>query len=127
MNVQTLAASSAPSFEVAPSTPTSSPRILAIGLPLIAKGFRLTPVSPQTKQGELHNWPNHQATTVEKLQEYSTMSKGKYANHNIGVVGKRGVGRDMFLDFDTAGVVERIESDTGRKMPETYIVQSRPE
>ena len=108
-------------------SPTEVPRLLSIGLPLIAKGFRLTPVSPQTKCGVLHNWTRHQATTVEKLQEYSTMSKGKYADHNLGVVGKRGVGRDMFLDCDAAGVAERIESDTGRKMPETYIVQSRPE
>jgi hypothetical protein len=45
----------------------------------------------------------------------------------VGVVGKRGIGRHMFLDIDAEAVVERIEAETGRKMPQTYTVCSRPE
>ncbi|HEU0048680.1 MAG TPA: bifunctional DNA primase/polymerase, partial [Nitrososphaera sp.] len=101
-------------------------KLIEIGTPLIKKGFRLTPVHPLTKMGVFRNWGNHQATTVEKLQEYATTADGKYADHGIGVVGKRGIGRHMFVDIDAKGVVERIEQETGQKMPATYTVQSRP-
>ena len=102
-------------------------KLVEIGTPLIKKGFRLTPVHPLTKMGVFRNWGNHQATTVEKLQEYACTADGKYADHGVGVVGKRGIGRHMFVDIDAKGVVERIEQATGQKMPATYTVQSRPQ
>src|SRR5205809_164588 len=54
-------------------------KLVEIGTPLIKKGFRLTPVHPLTKMGVFRNWGNHQATTVEKLQEYACTADGKYA------------------------------------------------
>src|SRR5207247_2248038 len=50
-----------------------------------------------------------------------------YPNHNVGIVGTRGAGNLVFLDIDSDGVVERIEQQTGRTMPATYVVQSRPQ
>ena len=47
-------------------------------------------------------------------------------HHNVGVVGRRGVGNHCFLDIDADGVIERIEAETGKSMPLTYTVQSRP-
>jgi hypothetical protein len=66
----------------------------------------------------MRNWQNHQATTPEEVLKHAKY----YPHHNVGVVGKRGIGRHMFLDIDAEGVVERIEQETGEKMPKTYVV-----
>jgi hypothetical protein len=52
----------------------------------------------------------------------------KYPNHNAAVISKRGIGNLMFLDIDSAGVLERIESETGQNLSgTTYSVCSRPQ
>jgi hypothetical protein len=96
---------------------------VVIATPLVERGFRVTPVHPETKSGVMRNWQNHQATTPDEVLRHAKY----YPHHNVGVVGKRGIGRHMFLDIDAEGVVERIEAETGRKMPQTYTVCSRPE
>ena len=95
---------------------------VVIATPLVERGFRVTPVHPETKSGVMRNWQNHQATTPDEVLRHAKY----YPHHNVGVVGKRGIGRHMFLDIDAEGVVERIE-ETGHKMPQTYTVCSRPE
>ena len=87
---------------------------------LVLNVGRVTPVHPETKMGVMKNW---QITTPAEVLKYS---KGKYAKHNVGVVGKRGVGRHCFLDVDAPGVVERIESETKHEMPKGYRVKSSP-
>ena len=96
---------------------------VAIATPLVERGFRVTPVHPETKMGVMKNWQNWQITTPAEVLKYS---KGKYAKHNVGVVGKRGVGRHCFLDVDAPGVVERIENETKHEMPKGYRVKSSP-
>jgi hypothetical protein len=96
---------------------------VAIATPLVERGFRVTPVHPETKMGVMKNWQNWQITTPAEVLKYS---KGKYANHNVGVVGKGGVGRHCFLDVDAKGVVERIENETHQTMPKGYRVKSSP-
>jgi len=96
---------------------------VAIATPLVERGFRVTLVHPETKMGVMKNWQNWQITTPAEVLKYS---KGKYANHNVGVVGKRGVGRHCFLDVDALGVVERIENETKQTMPKGYKVKSSP-
>jgi len=96
---------------------------VAIATPLVERGFRVTPVHPETKMGVMKNWQNWQITTPAEVLEYST---GKYANHNVGVVGKHGIGRHCFLDVDAPGVVERIEHETKHEMPKGYRVKSSP-
>jgi hypothetical protein len=98
------------------------PDFRAIALPLIERGFRLTPLSPETKQGVMRNWQNFQLTSPEDIEKFAKY----FPHHNVGVVGKRSVGRHCFLDIDADGVLARIESDTGHKMPQTYTVASRP-
>lgn len=102
---------------------TAPPDYVQIATPLVQRGFRVTPVHPETKMGTMKNWQNHQATTPDEVLKHAKY----YPNHNVGVVGKRGVGRHMFLDIDAEGVVERIERETGHKMPKTYTVCSRPQ
>lgn len=102
--------------------PDLRPDFVAIATPLVVKGFRITPVHPQTKCGVMGNWQNFQITTPEEVLAFAKY----YPHHNVGVVGKRKPGRYCFLD-DDSGVVARIEEETGHKMPRTYTVASRPD
>ncbi len=95
---------------------------VAIATPLVERGFRLTPVHPETKMGVMKNWQNFQLTTIEDVRKYAKY----FLHHNVGVVGKRGVDRHCFLDVDAPGVVERIESETKQEMPKGYRVKSSP-
>jgi hypothetical protein len=95
---------------------------VAIATEALNRGFRITPVHPLEKRGVLYNW-NRQPTTT--LSEVLQQAKD-FPNHNVGIVGRRGVGNHCFLDIDAEGVFERIE-ETGQKMPLTYTVCSRPQ
>jgi hypothetical protein len=67
------------------------PDFVKIATPLVRRGFRVTPVTPDEKSGCMHNWQNFQLTTEAGVIKY-----GKYyPNHCVGVVGKRGVGRPL--------------------------------
>jgi hypothetical protein len=98
--------------------PDSKPEFLSIAMPLIKRGFRVTPVHPLTKQGILRNLHS----TVDAAEVLSLGER--YPNHNVGVVSKRGVNRLMFFD-DDSGIASRIEDDTGQKIPATYRVRTR--
>lgn len=113
------------------SAPPATPSVakvdfFAIATPLIERGFRVTPVHPESKAPVLKNWPNHQITTLAELKSFLEKNS-KYAHHCVGVVGKRKPGRHCFIDIDADGVVGRIESGTGHKIPQTYTVSSRPQ
>ena len=95
---------------------------LAIATPLVERGFRVTPVHPETKMGVMRNWQKFQLTTIEAVRKYAKY----FPHHNVGVVGKRGVDRHCFLDVDAPGVVERIEHETKETMPKGYRVRSSP-
>ena len=104
-----------------------SVKLIAIAAPLIKRGFRVTVLHPDSKVGVLYNWPKWQFHTASKLLIEDWLNKNpKYSHYNVGVVGRRGVGHHCLLDIDAPGVLERIESDMGCKMPMTYTVQSRP-
>lgn len=96
------------------------PDFVSIASPLVKRGFRVTPVHALTKMGVMNNL--HQATTIEEVLAVAKY----YPQHNVGVVGKRGVGRMMFLD-DDSGIAARIEEECGQKIPRTYKVASRPD
>jgi hypothetical protein len=95
---------------------------VAIATPLVERGFRVTPVHTETKMGVMKNWQKFQLTTIEDVRKYAKY----FPHHNVGVVGKRGVGRHCFLDVDAPGVVERIENETKQTMPKGYRVKSSP-
>jgi hypothetical protein len=95
---------------------------VAIATPLVERGFRVTPVHPDTKMGVMKNWQKFQLTTIDDIRKYAEY----FPHHNVGVVGKRGVGRHCFLDVDAPGVAERIENETKETMPKGYKVKSSP-
>jgi hypothetical protein len=95
---------------------------VAIATPLVERGFRVTPVHPETKMGVMKNWQKFQLTTIDDIRRYAEY----FPHHNVGVVGKLGVGRHCFLDVDAPGVVERFEKETQHEMPQGYRVKSSP-
>lgn len=96
---------------------------VAIATAAIDRGFKVTPVHPMEKRGVLYNWNKNPTTTLSEVLQHAK----DFPNHNVGIVGRRGVGNHCFLDIDADGVTERIESETGRQMPLTYTVCSRPQ
>jgi hypothetical protein len=96
---------------------------VTIATAAINRGFKVTPVHPLEKRGVLHNWNKNPTTTLSEVLQHAK----DFANYNVGVVGRRGVGNYCFLDIDADRVTERIEEEAHEKMPLTYTVCSRPQ
>jgi hypothetical protein len=105
--------------------PTVRPQAdyLSIAAAAIERGFKVTPVSPAEKRGVLPQWNRHPSTKLSEIIQHAK----DYPDYNVGVVGRRGIGNDMFLDIDADGVLDQIERETGKKMPPTFTVASRPQ
>ena len=99
------------------------PNYLEIANAQLDRGLTVVPVHPFDKRGVLHNQFIHPATTVSEIMQHAK----DFAEFNVGVVGRRGVGNHIFLDIDAKGVLEQIEAETGQILPLTFTVQSRPE
>ena len=96
---------------------------VAIATAALNRGLSVTPVHPLEKRGILYNWNRHPTTTLSEVLQHAK----DFPNHNVGIVGRRGEGNHCFLDIDADGVTDRIEQETGQKMPLTYTVCSRPQ
>ena len=48
------------------------------------------------------------------------------SRRDVGIVLKRRLGEPFSIDIDAPGVIERMERETGKSLPETYTVLSRP-
>ena len=95
----------------------------ALATAAIERGFKVTPVHPLEKRGVLYNWNRNPTTTLSEVLQHAK----DFPNHNVGIVGRRGVGNHCFLDIDASGVTDRIEHESGQQMPPTYTVCSRPQ
>jgi hypothetical protein len=85
-----------------------------------ARGFVITPL--RDKRPFLHAWNKHPLMTETEIR---TAAK-EYPTCDVGVVLKRRVGEPFAIDVDVPGVIERIEHTTGKTLPATYTVLSRP-
>ena len=100
----------------------------------IARGFVVSATKPESKEG-FHGWNRYNllisADGVDRfLKKYPQCS-----NSNVAVCGSCGFhtlpngeeqGNLLILDIDRAGVIEQILKETGKNMPVTYVVASRP-
>ena len=96
---------------------------LSIAKVALARGFPIVPLNPQTKVPCLLRWNRHPITALANAMQCAI----DFPHHNVGVVGRRGVGNLLIWDIDAAGVAERMMRETGRDLPRTYTVQSRPQ
>jgi hypothetical protein len=100
-------------------------RYYSIAMPMLRKGFTVWPVKPEPEKTGEYGW-NTQAYYADEIVHRCLARK--FPNHNAAVISKRGVRNLMFLDIDSAGVLERIEEETGQKISGiTYSVCSRPQ
>jgi hypothetical protein len=51
----------------------------------------------------------------------------EFPHRDVGIVLRGHAGSVFVWDIDKRGVIERMELETGRTLPETYVVQSRPD
>ena len=68
-----------------PEKPDFKPDFLSIASPLVERGFRITPVHPETKAG-MYEQPSRRNNRLRSLQKWVK----NYSNYNVGVVSKRG-------------------------------------
>ena len=85
------------------------------------RGFVVTPL--RDKRPFLPAWNKHPLSTETEIR---TAAK-EYPVCDVGVVLKRRVGEPFAIDIDVPGVIERMEQETGKTLPATYTVLSRPE
>ena len=105
---------------------TSRPTFLSIREPLKTRFRRFTPVTPDGKAGAQQNWNNFQLISDELATRYAGPGT-KFEFFNVGIVSPgEGSGNLCFLDPDVAGILPRIEKETGEKFPAGYAVCTRP-
>jgi Bifunctional DNA primase/polymerase, N-terminal len=86
-----------------------------------ARGFGVTPL--RGKRAFLPAWNKHPLTTQTEIR----MAAKEYPTCGVGLVLSRRLGEPFAIDVDVAGVVERLEQETGNKLPKTYMVWTKPE
>lgn len=88
-----------------------------------ARGF--TWIVPVDDKAPLRrSWLKYNVTRT--LTELNVMA-AEFPHRDVGIVLKGYAGSVFVWDIDKQGVTERMEQETGQTLPETYVVQSRPE
>ena len=94
---------------------------LRIALAAHGRGFGVTPL--RDKRPFIHAWNRQPLTTETAIR----IAAKEYPECDVGLVLRRRVGEPFAIDIDSPGVIERMERETHRKLPETYTVLTRPE
>jgi hypothetical protein len=108
-------------------TPVEESHYFRIAMPLLKKGFTVYPMHGENDKAGDEGW-----NRVSRLAEYADettqrMLARKHPDRNVAVIGRNRIGDFMFLDIDGQGVVEKLERETGKTIPSTYTVCSRPQ
>jgi hypothetical protein len=103
------------------ANPVSQPQprqFIEIAKPLIERGIPVIPVRPCSKRGLFENQFDMATTDINIVRQWNAEN----TLYNVGAVGTPDT--ICILDCDAAGLVERIERETGHKMPRTFTVKS---
>ena len=87
----------------------------------VAKGAPVIRLRPRTKIAFDSDWPSFATTDPETLLKWNMETP----EANCGAVAQARIGGVWFLEIDDPSVPDRIESETGQKIPLTYRVRSR--
>jgi Bifunctional DNA primase/polymerase, N-terminal/AAA domain len=100
----------------------TNPTFTEIALPWAARGFKVIPVARGAKRPVWTGWPQIAETeTVEQMQKRCDLD-WRHSRWNAGLMADPQF--HCVLDCDSPGLVEEIERETGRKVPETLTVKS---
>jgi hypothetical protein len=88
---------------------------------LINRGIPVIPVEANSKRTRLTGWPDLATTNPEAIEQWSATFPGA----NSGAVAKMDIPNGVvIIDCDVHGLPERIERETGKKIPATFTVIS---
>lgn len=94
-------------------------------LPAYDTAVQIIPLDPSGK------WPTKgflpSRHTIPKSRESLALLAADHADDNVGIRSRRAIDAPMVVDCDEPGAVERIEAETGRKLPLTYTTLTRPQ
>ena len=103
-------------------TLTKPPDFFSVALAARDRGFSwIVPVDD--KAPLRRSWLKYNVTRT--LTELNVMA-AEFPHRDVGIVLKGHAGSIFVWDIDREGVTERMELETGKSLPETYVVQSRP-
>jgi len=110
--------------DAATASITSKPTdFLSVALAARDRGF--TWIVPVDEKAPLRrSWLKYNVTKTDT--ELNLMA-AEFPHRDVGIVLRGHAGSIFVWDIDKEGVTERMEQETGKTLPETYIVQSRPE
>lgn len=94
-------------------------------LPAFDNAIQFVPLKPGGKRPAKGFRPSEH-TDDPKSREALALLAVNHRDSNLGINSRRAVGAIIVLDCDEAGVVERIERETGRSLPPTFTTQTRP-
>src|SRR5690349_12266266 len=91
-------------------------------LPMIARNVPVIPLKPNSKIAFINDWQSAASTEPGQIKRWAQM----YPDANVASVAKAVPGAVFFFEIDKQDFAEEIEKQTGQKMPETFMVRSRP-
>jgi hypothetical protein len=104
---------------VQPQQQVTQPRqFIEIARPLIERGIPVIPLRPFSKRGLFEDQFEMATTDIKIVRQWNAEN----SLYNVGAVGTPDT--ICILDCDATGLVERIERETGHKMPRTFTVKS---
>lgn len=89
-----------------------------IARPLVDHGIKVIPVQPGEKRCLLPEWPLRATTDAVQIEAWDRENP----HFNVGAVGTPDT--IVILDCDIVGLREKIERETGHKIPGTLVVRS---
>ncbi len=99
-----------------------NPTFSEIARPWAARGFKVIPVARGIKSPVWRDWPIIAETeTVEQMQTRCDIDT-RYSRWNCGLMADPAF--QCQIDCDEVGLIERIERETGHKMPATLTAKS---
>ncbi len=98
------------------------PSFIELARPMAERNVPTIRLRPRTKIAMDSDWPALATTDVAALEQWNA----KTPDANCGAVAQARIGGVWFLEIDDPSVVDRIEAETGQKIPRTYRVRSRP-
>ena len=93
-----------------------------ISLPLVARGIPVVPLRPKTKIAFLDGWQQLASTDLAQIEAWDK----QYPDANAGSVAKTTLTGFWFLELDRPEAGQRIEAETGHRVPNTFRVRSSP-
>lgn len=94
----------------------------AIAEPLAARGIPTIPLRPRSKIAFITEWETKATTDSGQIAQWDA----QYPDANGACVALGKIGGVWFFEVDAPEVIQRIETETGHKVPRTFRVRSRP-